>query len=78
MMRSGSNEDDIFGFLRFGMNFYDIACEMRPWECFVTDKQCVVFETHFHDLIIDSGIVKIATQKKEKQHGSDDIIAEDR
>ncbi len=52
-MRFWSDQDDIFDFLRLGINLYNIASERISRIYFASDKKLSILDSHLNDLIID-------------------------
>lgn len=73
-MSSLSQENDIFYLLVFWINLHDISGERTYWIYLSSYDELIFIYFHFDDLIIDSGIIKIASEQKEYQYSSDNII----
>lgn len=72
----GSKQNNIFDFLGFRINLYNITGKRISRENLASNKQLCILDSHLDDLVIDGRIIKIPSQQKENQYRSHDIIVE--
>jgi hypothetical protein len=58
------NQDNVFEFLFFGEKFDDISGKGIPWIWSSTNNKMNIRNSHFDDLVIDGGIVKISSEQE--------------
>ena len=74
----GGNKNNIFYLLLLRRKLYHISYKQIPQISFVSYDDLLFIYSDFNDLVVDSRIIKISSQQKENQYGSDNIIIENR
>lgn len=72
----GSKQNNIFDFLGFRINLYNITGKRISRENLASNKQLCILDSHLDDLVIDGRIIKIPSQQEKNQYCSYNIIIE--
>lgn len=71
-----SKQDDVLDALSFLVYLDDISGKFIPWIILIAYDELRPFYHHFDHLVVERGIIKISSEKKENKHGADDIVIE--
>jgi len=74
----GGKEYNVFYLLCLWIYFHYISRKRISWIAFIAYDKLGLFYNKLDNLIIDGRIIKIPSQKKEKQYRANDIIVDDR
>lgn len=59
------------------MDFYCVSDKWISWIIFGPYDDLTSLQSDFNDLVVDSRIIKIPSQQKKDQYGTDNIVIED-